>query len=251
MFWVHVPLSEFIKSVSYFVLLFQKVSECFPVNLLRFVSHLVPSFQFDLQRSLHSDWLHDCDLTTAQVWENQSDSSHLEVRTGDLMWVLTSSVEPGGPASSSGASSVFWGGGDGGSSPVGGEGSADPGSSSVIGAAIGGSGGVTSVAAGGESTTSWLSLVNDWRLFVLCVMGGGGGGASVGATSCLISGGESGGSVDFSGWISGSCSAEGILGFGARGGLDLGRRLLSRVSLDEEETEDGGEEGGLWGEGGT
>lgn len=62
----------------------------------------------------------------------------------------------------------------------------------------------------------------------------------MGAASCLISGGESGGAVDFSG-----CSAEGILGFGARGGLDLGRRLLSRVSLDEEVMEDGGEEGGL------
>lgn len=73
----------------------------------------------------------------------------------------------------------------------------------------------------------------------------------MGAASCLISGGESGGAVDFSGWISGSCSAGGILGFGARGGLDLGRRLLSRVSLDEEVTEDGGEEGGLGEEGGT
>ena len=73
----------------------------------------------------------------------------------------------------------------------------------------------------------------------------------MGATSCLISGGESGGAVDFSNWISGSCSAGGILGFGARGGLDLGRRFLSRVSFDEEEMEDRGGEGGVGEEGGT
>lgn len=65
----------------------------------------------------------------------------------------------------------------------------------------------------------------------------------MGATSSLTSGGVSGGVAGFSGWFGGSerrpevRSAEDSLGFGARGGLDLGRRSSSGVSLDEEEME--------------
>lgn len=51
----------------------------------------------------------------------------------------------------------------------------------------------------------------------------------MGATSRLIAEGEFGGVVGFSGWFgeserrSNACSEKEILGFGATGGLDLGR----------------------------
>ncbi len=97
----------------------------------------------------------------------------------------------------------------------------------MIGAAVGESGGVTCLAEGGVGESGRSSRL--WSSFLL--EGGGdsggedlsatgGGGASVGATSSLISGGESGGAVRFSG--PNPSSAEEILGFGARGGLDLG-----------------------------
>lgn len=107
-------------------------------------------------------------------------------------------------------------------------------SSSVIGVAVGASGGVGE---SGRSCRLWSSAL---------VKGGeglsvtGGGGASVGATSSLISGGESGGAAGSSGWSGSSewrpsvCFVEEILGFGASGGLDLGQRPSLGVSLDEE-----------------
>lgn len=120
----------------------------------------------------------------------------------------------------------------------------------MIGAAVGESGGVTCLAEGGvgesgRSCRLWSSSLaeggGDSGGEGLSTTGG--GGASVGAISSLISGGESGGVVGFSGWFGGSerrpnlRSAEEILGFGARGGLDLGRWSSSGVSSDEEETE--------------
>lgn len=164
--------------------------------------------------------------------------------------------------SSSGGSSDFLRccRGDGGSSFVGGAWSADLKSSSVIGAAVGEPGGVTCLAAGGDGGR-WL--MGDSRLWRSSFVEGGGdsgggdastsgeGCGSVGATSFLISGGESGGVVGFSGWLGGSerrldiGSVEKILGFGARGGLDLGRGSFSRVSSEEEEMEVLGDGGGL------
>lgn len=71
----------------------------------------------------------------------------------------------------------------------------------------------------------------------------GGGGGSVGGTSSLISGGGSGGAVGFLGGSERRLtprSVDRILGFGARGGLVLGR-----WTLDDEETEVSGDKRGL------
>lgn len=54
---------------------------------------------------------------------------------------------------------------------------------------------------------------------------GGGGGGSLGATSLLIGGGESGGVSGIPGRRPEVDREEEILGFGARGGLDAGRRI--------------------------
>lgn len=74
----------------------------------------------------------------------------------------------------------------------------------------------------------------------------------MGAISCLIGGGESGGVAGFSGWFGGSerrpsvRSAGKTLGFGASGGLDLGLG----GSLGGEDLEASGDRGGLGEEGG-
>lgn len=168
--------------------------------------------------------------------------------------VFTSAVELQRPASSSGRSSNLLSrcGGDGCSPLVGGARSADSESSSEIGGAVRESGGVTCIAAGGDSGRSglWSSLLveggGDSGGEDLSAAGPGGGG-SMGATSFLIRGGEAGGVVGFSGHLK-VRSAEEILGFGARGGLDLGHRSSSGVSLDKEEV--WGYEGGFGEEGG-
>lgn len=139
-------------------------------------------------------------------------------------------MELGRTGSSSGRSSnlLCCRGVDGGSSLVGGTRSADSVPSSLIAAAVGESGGVTSSAEGGirKSGRSGCLLIGDSRLW-----------------SSLISGGESGGIVGFSGWFGGSTCrpntrpVEEILGFGARGGLDRWRQSSLGVSLDEEETD--------------
>lgn len=107
-------------------------------------------------------------------------------------------------------------------------------SSFVIGAAVGALGGVMWSAAGGagEPGTSGCLDVGDLGRIHLSFTGGGGGG-SVGATSRLIAEGEFGGVVGFSGrfgeseWQPNACSEKEILGFGATGGLDLGRVSFS------------------------
>lgn len=137
-------------------------------------------------------------------------------------------------------------------------GDGDSESSVVTGRTVGESGCVTCLAVGGEAASGrsdcWLICVS--RLlscFLLIGVGGtggvclsatgGGGGGSVGATSCLIGGGESGGVAGFPGCFGGSeqrsivRSVEEILGFGGRGGLDVGRWFSSGVSLNEGRTE--------------
>lgn len=174
--------------------------------------------------------------------------------TVGLTRVFTSGVELQRPASSSDRSSNLLSrcGGDGCSPFVGGARSADAESSSVIGGAVGESSGVTCRAAGGDSGRSrlWCSLLveggGDSGGEDLSAAGGGGGG-SMGETSFLIRGGEEGGVVGFSRDLK-VRSAEEILGFGARGGLDLGRWSSSGLSLDEGEV--WGDEGGLGQEGG-
>lgn len=115
------------------------------------------------------------------------------------MRCFTSGVESG---SSSGRSSNFLCRceGDGGSSLIGGGRSGDSVASVVIGATAGGG-------AGEPGTRSGCSLMGGSRLGScllgegvgdsggVCLSGTGEGGASVGATSCLTSGGELGGSI--------------------------------------------------------
>lgn len=131
-------------------------------------------------------------------------------------------------------------------------------SSVVTGRAAGDSGGVSCLAVGGvaASGTSDCLLRCVSRLLSCFLLkgvggssgdrlsatgGGGGGGGSLGATNCLIGRGESGGVGGFGGFWR--------LGFGGRGGLDLGRWLSSGVS-DKEETEVRWDEGSLGEEGG-
>lgn len=128
---------------------------------------------------------------------------------------------------------------------VGGLLSCDTESSSVIGGAPGESAGLSCSAAGAESgrSSGGSSFLvggggDSWGEDLPA--GGDGGGGSLGATSFLISGGESGGVSGLSGRRLDVHPAEEILGFGARGGLDLGRWTSSGVSLG----------GGVWGEGG-
>lgn len=115
---------------------------------------------------------------------------------------------------------------------VGGATSADAESSSLIGG--------TCSAAGGPSERSEWGQPDEVGGDSQQELSAGGGGGSVGATNGLIDGGKSGGVVVFSGWCLNICSAE-SLGFGARGGVDLGRWTSSRVPSYE---------GIAWGKGG-
>lgn len=145
-------------------------------------------------------------------------------------------------------------------------------SSVVTGGAAGDSGGVSclsvgGVAASGRSDSLLICVSRLLSPFLLkgvggssgdrlSATGGGGGGGSVGATNCLIGRGESGGVVGFPGcfeaseWWPTVHSGEEILGFGGRGGLDLGRWFSSGLSLDKEETEVRWDESSLGEEGG-
>lgn len=121
----------------------------------------------------------------------------------------------------------------------------------MTGGATGESGGVSCLAVGGVvasgrsltcvsrlSSFFLLKGVGGSGVDCLSVTGGGGGGSS-GATSCLTGGGESRGVVGFLGCFGGSewwptvCSVMEILGFGGRGGLDLGRWFSSGGSETE------------------